>query len=79
MNLVTDPNEKIRQEFPGSQIWERKTSFGLDIFSLSYHSIQILDGNGQPIEPAYSTWQKTSPTNYITGLRPDSLDLRQQC
>ena len=79
MTLVTDSNNEVQRMYPNSYIWQRDTFLGFDLLSFSYHSIQILDGKGNPLEPAYSDWLKTSKTNYITGLRDDSLNDRQVC
>lgn len=75
---VTDPENEYVQQFPGSVIWERSTLF-LSLFPFVYPAIQIVDGNGNKIEPAYSMWSTSRETNFIVGLREDGIDDLLQC
>jgi len=58
MKLRTDPDSKYVKQYPGSVIWNRRSELFGSITLLNYNAIQIIDGSGNRIEPAYSEWVK---------------------
>lgn len=78
MVLVTDPNDPAQLEYPGSKVWKRTTTF-LNLFKVEYLSVQIVNGLGQPIQPAFSKFQQSIPVTLVTGLRDDMVDAVQNC
>lgn len=73
VDVTNNTENEYVQQFPGSKIWERSTLF-LRLFRFTYPAIQIIDGNGQKIDPAFSEWQSSTETNFIIGLREDGID-----
>jgi len=56
MNKMTDEDAKAKG-FPGSIVWDRVSAVGDQaVDSARYALVQVVDGNGTPIEPAYSQW-----------------------
>ena len=78
MDLILDPNNRYRRQYPNSVIWNRTTKWA-GWLSLTYPAIQIIDGNGNPVEPAYSVWKQNTPSNFIVGLDPNRMDERLVC
>lgn len=46
-------------EYPGSVVWQRKSGFVIPFYT--YQLVQILDGDGNKIQPAYEKF-----VNYMT-------------
>jgi hypothetical protein len=56
MNKLT-ADEAAAAGFAGSVCWDRVSALvGRDIESVRYLAVQIVDGDSNPIEPAYSQW-----------------------
>lgn len=56
MNKLT-ADEAAAAGFPGSVCWDRVSALvGRDIESVRYLAVQVVDGDSNPIEPAYSQW-----------------------
>lgn len=79
MELVTDPNSPYRRMYPGSAVWIRKTTFWGGLFSTEYLSVQVVDGRGQPIFPAWSEFQQFAATTIVPSLKDDRLNDRLVC
>ena len=76
--LITDPNNEYVRQYPGSQLWLRRNRL-LNLVTLDYLIIQVVDGNGNKIEPAWSEFSESAPVIQYTGLLPNRLDDRLQC
>lgn len=79
MDLVTDPDDPYQVQYPGSAVWVRKTSYWGGLFSTQYPSVQVIDGLGLPIEPAWSEFQQSVLTTIVPGLRENRLEDRLAC
>lgn len=79
MELVTDPNSSYQQRYPGSAVWVRKTSYLLGLFPTEYISVQVINGAGQPIFPAWSEFQQSVATTIVPRLKADRLQDRVEC
>jgi hypothetical protein len=67
MILVDD--DELKGEYKDSVVWRRdSTVFN---WSGSYPMTQIIDGTGQPVEPAYSQWVERSQTRMRIGDEPN--------
>ena len=83
MDLVTDPNDPVVQRYPNSAVWQRRSTylFGLIRPSFSafvYKTVQIVDGAGQPLQPAYDDFIAYVRDNYenqlfFYGLKPERV------
>jgi len=78
--LITDPESPHRKRYPGSVVWLRRNLFfGISTEQQEYLNVQIVDGEGNTIEPAWSEFQREVPVTKFTGLVPDFLNDRQSC
>jgi hypothetical protein len=51
------PEEVAAAGFPGSIVWDRTSAVGgQNLASFRYALVQVIDGDNNPIEPAYSQW-----------------------
>lgn len=88
MRLLTDPAEK--GNYTNSVVWTRHTTGIKPVNNYTYPLIQIIDGDGRPIEPAYSDWlaDESHPNagdqpniNWFHAIRDDAplTSVAQQC
>lgn len=60
MKLLVDDNDRFkynRADWNGSVVWGRPSSFiGFDIKSKFYLLVQVADGKGTPVQPAFDQW-----------------------
>lgn len=73
--LVTDPNDPEKQRYPNSVVWLRESTT-LGNPGTSFYATQVVDGNGNRLQPAYDDWllyqstRETSPgVNYYWDLK----------
>lgn len=63
--------------FPGSIVWDRVSSIGdLNIDSSRYALVQVVDGDSNPIEPAYSQWVAHQSSS-AAGSSPGKIHYRE--
>lgn len=89
MDLLTDASDPRSEHYTGSSIWMRRTSLFFGLIPLfgsdtNYDAIQIIDGRGYPIEPAYSEFVETVKKEYgnqifFYGLKHDRIDDFEDC
>lgn len=89
MDLLTDPNNPDVARYVGSVVWQRRSSFFFGMIkpedsSFVYNVVQIIDGNGTPIQPAYDEFVANVKNDYgnsisFYGLKPDRLDDYVKC
>lgn len=69
MKLSTDTSDPNVDRYTGSAIWERRSSFLFrlivpDNVALQYSGVQIVNGDGALLEPAYSDFVEAVKTTY---------------
>jgi hypothetical protein len=67
MILVED--DELKGEYKDSVVWRRDST--ILTLSGSYPMTQIINGQGQPVEPAYSQWLERSQTRMRIGAEPN--------
>lgn len=76
MNKLT-AEEAAAAGFGGSIVWDRVSALaGQDIESARYLAVQIVDGDSNPIEPAYSQWV-TYMCSSAAGNSPGKIHYRE--
>ena len=76
---ITGPNNEYVRHYPGSQLWIRCYRV-LNLVTLDYLTVQVVDGNGNQIEPAWSKFSENAPMIQYAGLIPNRLMIdRLQC
>lgn len=78
LRLITDPSNPARLAYPGSTIWRRQSLLFFGLFeipsaSFNYDVVQIINGDGNPIEPAYGEWVEWVKTNTENKIAFDRL------
>lgn len=79
MFLVTDANDPARLMYPNSVLWKRRTRYLGGLVSIEYLTVQVVDGFGRLLNPAYTQFQNDVPLTLITSLKPDGLNDRITC
>lgn len=84
LELNDDPTDPVVSQYDGkSVIWNRRARlfgiFRLTFSSISYDLVQIIDGSGNEIEPAYTAFKDTVRQRYrgrfyFDGLKPDQVN-----
>jgi hypothetical protein len=68
-DMILLQDDELKGEYKDSVVWRRDSK----IFNWtgSYPITQIIDGQGQPVEPAYSQWVERSQTIMRIGDEPN--------
>lgn len=82
MDLLTDETDSAAQAYSSSVIWNRRTSYLFGLWqpaSGNYDAIQIIDGNGDPLQPAYDDFvaevkEEFDNELYFYGLQEERLN-----
>lgn len=82
MELNDDPSDSDVQSYGGTSIiWRRKTRFFFFFTdpAYNYNLVQIVDGSGDLIEPAYGDFETTVKNEFgnqlfFYGLKSDRID-----
>lgn len=76
MKKMTD-EEATAAGFPGSIVWDRVSSVGgQNVESSRYALVQVVDGDSNPIQPAYSQWVSHQSTAAAGGT-PGKIHYRE--